>query len=423
MTKASHIFTPGSFPTHTFVDDHLKEKKEQLLDTLDMGSMLISIAGPSKSGKTVFVEQCLGRQNLIQVTGAGVNRPEELWFKVFDIIGTPMPQSTSSTSGRGGKVGGSGEVEGGIFVAKGTAGVSAESSHSDSETVSSSFAIDCLQLLIRELANTDFVVFIDDFHYISKETQREVARQIKEAIRQGVKFICASVPYHADDVIRSNPDLRGRVFSIDFQYWGKEILEKIAYKGFPELGISYRNTAIDVLASEAAGSPQLMQYLCLNSCYELGVREYRDEDGGATELTNDQSLLQRICKRTVLSTDYGSIVEKMKEGPKTRGSDRLIHNTTHGWSGDVYRLLVKALSLSPPTLTFRYGPLNERVTGMCQGSAPSGSSITGACEHSARIVNDAALDRIVEWDGASDVFDIRDPYFLFFLRWSDLTDS
>lgn len=421
MTKASQIFTPGSFPTHTFVDDHLRDKKEQLLDTLEMGSMLISIAGPSKSGKTVFVEQCLGRQNLIQVTGAGVNKPEELWLKVFDIIGTPIPHSTSSTSGSAGKVGGSGQVEGGIIVAKGKAGVSVESSHSDSETSSSSFAIDCLQLLIREVANTEFVIFIDDFHYISQETQREVAKQIKEAIRQGVRFICASVPYHADDVIRSNPDLRGRVFSIDFQYWGKEILEKIAYKGFPELGISYRNTAIDVLASEAAGSPQLMQYLCLNSCYELGVREH--DGGGTVELANDRSLLQRICRRTVLSTDYGSIVEKMKEGPKTRGSDRLIHNTAYGWSGDVYRLLVKALSLDPPTLTFRYAPLNDRITSMCQGSAPSGSSITGACEHSARIVNDAALDRIVEWDGSSDVFDIRDPYFLFFLRWSDLTDS
>jgi len=420
MTKATEIFTPGSFPTHTFIDDHLKAKREQLIDTLDMGSMLISISGPSKSGKTVFVEQCLGRDNLIQVTGAGVNRPEELWLKVFDIIGTSISHATSSTSSNGGKVGGSGQVEGGIILAKGKASVSTESSHSHSETTSSNVAIDCLQLLIREVANTDFVIFIDDFHYISKEAQKEVARQIKEAIRQGVRFICASVPYHSDDVIRSNPDLRGRVFSIDFQYWGKEILQKIANKGFPELGISYRSTAVDVLASEAAGSPQLMQYLCLNSCYELGVRESGSE---AVELVNDQTLLQKICRRTVLSTDYGSIVEKMKEGPKTRGSDRIIYNTSHGWSGDVYRLLVKALSLDPPTLTFRYGPLNGRITGMCRESSPSGSSITGACEHSARIVNDAALDRIVEWDGESDVFDIRDPYLLFFLRWSDMTDS
>ncbi|SBO44927.1 protein of unknown function [Cyanobium sp. NIES-981] len=95
----------------------------------------------------------------------------------------------------------------------------------------------------------------------------------------------------------------------------------------------------------------------------------------------------------------------------------------YGWNGDSYRLLVKALSLDPPQLTFRYASLNDRVIDMCIGDPPSGSSITNACAQSAKIVNDAAADKIVEWDETSDVFDIRDPYFLFYLRWSDITDS
>lgn len=420
MTKASKVFTPGSFPTYTFVDDHLKEKKQQLQDTLDSGSMVISISGPSKSGKTVFVEQCIGRENLIHVTGAGISRPEELWLKIFDITGTPIPQSESTTSGNGGKTGSSGQIEGNAIIAKCKIDVTVESSHSSSKSTFSSFAVNCLQLLIREIANTSFVIFIDDFHYIPKDIQIDIAKQIKEAIRQGVKFICASVPYHADDVIRGNPDLRGRVFSIDFEYWGKDILKKIASQGLPVLNISYERAAIDRLSDEAAGSPQLMQYLCLNACYEIGIREKVNQ---AVNLVSNEALIEKICCRTVLSTDYGTIVEKMKEGPKTRGSNRLIYKTIYGWDGDVYRLLVKALSLDPPMLTFRYAPLNDRITSMCQGTSPSGSSITGACEHSARIVNDVALDRVVEWDGEHDVFDIRDPYFLFFLRWSEVTDS
>lgn len=235
-----------------------------------------------------------------------------------------------------------------------------------------------------------------------------------------MKFICASVPYHADDVIRGNPDLRGRVYSIDFEYWGSETLKKIAYKGFPELGIDYRASAVDNLVAEAAGSPQLMQYLCLNACFELGVREKTE---GEVALVQDPDLLGNICRRTVLSTDYGTVLELMKEGPKTRGSDRNVFITRFGWNGDVYRLLVKALSIDPPQLTFRYNPLNERILGICESGGPSGSSITSACSHSAKIVNDAAGERIVEWDSEHDVFDIRDPYFLFYLRWSDATDS
>src|SRR5699024_9601339 len=112
-----------------------------------------------------------------------------------------------------------------------------------------------------------------------------------------------------------------------------------------------------------------------------------------------------------------------KEGPKTRGSDRLIYSTQYGWNGDVYRLLVKALSIDPPELTFRYSALSERIVAICLNGSPSGSSITSACSQSAKIVNDSAGDRIVEWDGDHDVFDIRVPYFLFYLRWSDATDS
>lgn len=418
--KASEVFTPGKFPVHTFVDDHLQDKKQQLLDTLDAGAMLVSIAGPSKSGKTVFIEECLGRTSLIQVTGAGVNTPADLWLRVFDIIGTEIPTSIVRASGSTGTVGAKGVVEGSALVVKGRGEVSVGRKNSESETASSALSSDCLQLLIRELGGTDLVVFIDDFHYVPGNIQTELAQQIKEAIRNGVKFVCASVPYHADDVIRSNPDLRGRVFSIDFEYWGTETLNKIAYKGFAELGIGYRQSAIDNLVSEAAGSPQLMQYLCLNACFELGVRETSERE---VELLDDSRLHENICRRTVQSTDYGSVIELMKEGPKTRGSDRNVYVTRYGWNGDVYRLLVKALSVDPPKLTFRYNSLNERILGICATGGPSGSSITSACAHSAKIVNDAAGTRIVEWDGEHDVFDIRDPYFLFYLRWSDAVDS
>jgi len=414
--KAKDVFTPGRFPTVTFIEDHLTEKRKLLDDALDAGSMLISISGPSKSGKTVFVEQCLGKQNLIQITGAGAKSAADLWMRVFDIIGTPIAKTATAGSAVAGSVSATGSVEGSVIVAKGKAELSGTGTYTSKSSETEVQAIDHLQLLIRELGESDFVVFIDDFHYVPREIQSDVAQQIKEAIRNGVRFICASVPYHSDDVIRSNPDLRGRVLSIDFDYWKSDVLEKIAYKGFHELNIIHRIPMIKKMAVEAAGSPQLMQYLCLNSCYALDVREHSKEP---IDFLDDQSLLEKICRQTVLSADYGSVIEKMKEGPKTRGSDRKIHTTTAGWQGDVYRLLVKSLSLDPPRLTFRYQSLLDRISTICIGDPPSGSSITSACYQTASIVNDSVGEKIVEWDSDNDVFDIRDPYLLFYLRWSD----
>ncbi len=414
--KIRDVFTPGKFPTITFVEEHISEKGKQLKDALEDGSVLVSISGPSKSGKTVFVEHVIGRDLLIQVTGAGVERPADLWLKVFDIIGTPIKKVVGKETGLSGSVTGKAAVEGGFVLAKakGEAGASASVSRNSSAT--EEIPIDLLQLLIKELNGSEMIIFIDDFHYIPKDVQSALAKQIKEAIRLGVQFIVASVPYHADDVIRSNPDLRGRIFSIDFDYWGAEILKKIAYRGFQKLGIGYQQTTIDRFAEEAAGSPQLMQYLCLNTCYELGVRE---SSSTSIDFPHNEQILSKICLRTVLSADYSSVVARMLEGPKTRGSDRKIYITKGGEQGDVYRLLITSLASDPPQLTFRYQNLLERIQSICTSEAPSGSSITSACYHATSIGNDTVGDKIMEWDGEHDVLDIRDPYLLFFLRWSE----
>jgi len=412
--KAKDVFTPGGYPTHTLIEDHLLEKQQQLLDALDTGTTLVSISGPSKSGKTVFVRKVLGTDNLISVTGAGIQSVNELWMRVFDLLGTPISQVQSKTGTT--TVTGSGKASAGasIYVAKGNVEGSLSAGYSSASQTTEAFSVDMLALLKNEIGNTDFVIFVDDFHYISRDIQAELARQIKDAIASGCKFICASVPYHSDDVIRGNSDLRGRIFNIDFDYWDEPTLKRIAIKGFDLLNISPSDEILNRLVKESAGSPQLMHYLCLNSCYELDTRE---KSIVAKPYPNDPILLEKVCRRTLASADYSSIVEKMKEGPKVRGSDRKAYISKEGWQGDVYVFLLKALASDPPNLTFRYAELVKRVSELCQGDSPSGSSITSACQHSTAIANDAANNNIIEWDQDSDVLDIRDPYLLFFLRW------
>ncbi|WP_313396905.1 hypothetical protein [Pantoea septica] len=413
--KAIEVFTPGRTPSVTYVDNHLKEKGTQLLDALEMGNLLIAISGPSKSGKTVFIENLLGKERLIQVTGAGINKPEDLWLRVFDILGTPISQSQSGARALSATLGAKASAQAGIVLAKGSAEGSVSGGITNTNTTTEGFSVDYLQLLKNDIAGTEFIVFIDDFHYIEKSVQQEIAKQIKDAISSGCKFICASVPYHSDDVIRGNADLRGRILSIDFDYWKTDGLEQIATKGFSHLNISPEKSLVDTLVAESAGSPQLMQYLYLNSCFESGVR---DVSPTQVHLKNDKALIDRICKRTVMSADYSSVVDKMEEGPKIRGSDRKVYFSKYGWQGDVYTFLKHALAQDPPQLTFRYDDLLRRMSSLCLSDTPSGSSVTSACLHSSNIANSTANDSIIEWDEENDVLDIRDPYLLFYLRWA-----
>lgn len=410
--KRSEVFTPTALPEVTFIEDHLIEKRKTLLQALEMGGAVITLSGPSKSGKTVFVEKALGKDNLIQVTGAGIAHADALWKRVFGIIGTPIP--TSMTSGTGAQQSLGGKVEGGIpLFGKGE--VSTEANRSQSAEQTSDVSPDYLNLIIKELANTGLVVFIDDFHYIPEAVQSEIATLIKEAVRNGVRFICAAVPYHSDDVIIANADLRGRMVKLDFDYWVPEELSKIAKKGFEALNVSVAQPIVDAFAAEAAGSPQLMQALCLNLCFDKDIVE---TGVGRIGIPAELSLIEKICRMTSLMNDYSSVIAVMKEGPKTRGEKRKNYVLHDRSVKDVYPLVLQAVAQNPPELTIRYQNLIGRIQSLCASDVPSGSSVTGACAQMTDIGNAAANAYILEWDGESDVLDLRDPYLLFALRWS-----
>lgn len=413
--RATEVFTPGKLPQVTYIDDHLKERAKILTDALETGAAVISISGPSKSGKTVFIEKTIGKDRLIQVTGAGITESSKLWDRVFDIVGTPIARSATSTSGFDGTIGGKVGGEAGI-LASATGELSATGKWAKSNSEQTDLAVDYLQLLIRELGGTELVVFIDDFHYIPRDVQVEVSNQIKEAIRNDVIFVVASVPYHSDDAIRANPDLRGRTVKLDFDYWKSDELCKIAEKGFGTLQVLASPAYVQALASEAAGSPQLMQSLCLTTCFENDVRETQDP---RKHIASDRDAIGKVCTRTAATSDYSSTVAKMKDGPKTRGQDRKSYLTRDGSVVDVYPLILRAIALDPPELTQRYPNLQRRVQSLCAKEQPSGSSVTGACSHIASIANESENRNIIEWDAENDVFDIRDPYLLFYLRWNE----
>ncbi|MGC8732472.1 MAG: hypothetical protein ACP5RC_09460, partial [Halothiobacillaceae bacterium] len=369
----------------------------------------------SKSGKTVFIEKNIGKDRLVQVTVAGITDANKLWDRVFDIVGTPTARRKSTASSFEGTIGGKIGGEAGILVsAKGE--VSAEGKWSKSSEEETEVAVDYLQLLIRELSGTGLVVFIDDFHYIPKTVQVEISNQIKEAIRNGVNFVVASVPYHSDDAIRANSDLRGRTIKIDFDYWKPDELAKIANRGFAALQTIATPAYVLALASEAAGSPQLMQSLCLTTCFE---NDARDTQEPTKHLNSGRDAIGKVCSRTAATTDYSSTVAKIRDGPKTRGQDRKSYLIKGGEVMDVYPLILRSVALDPPELTQRYPNLQRRIQSLCAGDQPSGSSVTGACSHIASIANESENRNIIEWDAENDVFDIRDPYLLFYLRWSD----
>ena len=230
---------------------------------------------------------------------------------------------------------------------------------------------------------------------------------------KGIRICTASVPHRSDDVVRSNPELRGRVTAIDMSYWTTDELEQIAFRGFRELNVDLAPAVIQALANEAFGSPQLMQPISLNFCFERGINETQ---GAHQRIEIDSGVLRQIFERTSATTDYSTMLNALHAGPKQRGTERKQFSFTDGTRGDVYRCVLLAMRADPPSLSFPYEDILRRVKEVCTNESPVGSSVAESLAQMAKLAMTVQNAPVIEWD--EDVLDIVEPYFLFFLRCS-----
>jgi hypothetical protein len=206
------------------------------------------------------------------------------------------------------------------------------------------------------------------------------------------------------------------VAAIDLKYWSKSDLEQIASLGFAALNLSFDTAAVGTLATEAAGSPQLMQLLCQQSCFVLGTRARQSQP---VSVTLEDENLRKILSDASAVADYRSLVDVLDGGPRTRGTERKIYQFQDGSAGDVYRCVLKAIASDPPGLLFTYADLTKRTEEVCVGDVPVGSSVVGTCVHMSKLAAERfPVERAIEWDEQKQILDLPDPYLLFYLRWS-----
>lgn len=249
---ATEVFVPGAYPLHTYVERTAQNLEGALKDALSTPGLVVSLSGPSKSGKTVLVERVVGRDFLIPISGASIHDPEEIWERALDWM--DVPTSTSKSRSFGGSLGAeaSAKASAGLpLVVKGEASVSGKGELTADTTSEAIRERRGLPQVVKEIANSDFVILIDD--------KIEVAKILKEAVRLGVKIVTAAVSHRGDDVVRANPELRGRVRAIDLGYWAEPELQQIADVGFTALNVTVDGASTKRFTEESAGSPQLMQ--------------------------------------------------------------------------------------------------------------------------------------------------------------------
>jgi hypothetical protein len=411
------VFTPTSFPSHTYVTREELHNERLLREWMRSATQVAAISGPSKAGKTVLVQSVVGEDNLITVSGASVRSPDQLWERVLDWWGEPHATTASnaatetdtSTNERHANLG----VPG--LGASGRSISGEQTAHT--QTTLATVNRRGLPQVVQEIAHSPYTILLDDFHYIPAAIQGDVAQQIKDAASRGVRICVASVPVKADNLVRALPEMRGRVLAIDIDYWRPKDLIEIAKRGCPLLGIEVDQASLQMFAREAAGSPQLMQSICLWMCNHIGVRETA-EPPRSVQL--DELARKEILFLTSCTVDFRSLVRAMVSGPRARPGERRSYVHHDGRLADVYLSIMRAVAMDPPQLSLDYIELQRRLEILCKGASPDGASVVNACIKLGQIAAGFAsfTGPSFEWDEQAQVILIPDPYLLFYLRWS-----
>ncbi len=270
------------------------------------------------------------------------------------------------------------------------------------------------------LAGEEVVVLIDDFHFIDRKVQIEIAKAIKGASHEGVKFILTVASHRSDDLERATNQLTGRVAGLDIEHWKHDELMEIALAGFPLLNAANDILVPHNLVSEAGGSPQLMQLICLNAAIEMGFEDKSEEPKPLSIAEEDIAI---IMQETTSLTQQKTVAEILLHGPKARGTERDVFNLRDGTSGDVYYCILKALADGGGKLSYSYEELKAKIGNTVIGVAPQGASITNALFQMATRTTDSDTgEKVVDWDEEKRTFTIIDPYILFYLKWSGFLD-
>jgi hypothetical protein len=404
MFKKYHrdeVFVAGGQPTITYVqreEDHIERSFARAIAT---PNQVVSLSGPTKTGKTVLCRRILGDRQYVWIDGGQVGSGDEFWSKVAGELNIPLEIQT--TSGNETSIG----IEGSVPLI-----TTASGSKLFSSATTERKRIDSMSSAITTLIQNKIMLVIDDFHYLDEDVRRVIMRNVKGAVFNGLKVILLSVSHRVFDAIKAESELTGRFTAITLPNWSKDDLAQIPKLGFDALKVDSPIEVIQRLCDEAQESPFLMQKFCWEICFDSGIEESPFVGNNTVDSTYS---LDEMLKR--VSNDAGlPIYQKLSAGPQIRKA-RAMRPLKDGGAADIYQAILLALAATGPKAIVPYDELRQELNNLLTEQVPQKHEITSALKHLAVLAREFGKGAAIDWNEDTREVNLVDPYLRFYLRW------
>jgi hypothetical protein len=406
---ARDVFVPGGRPTVTYQARTGLEK--QLRDQLDYGDHgILSVSGPTKTGKTVLVRQVV--EDAVFLEGGQIDSFESFCHSILDHFSVPTEFERSISEE---------DTDGTDRAIKGSAAVLSvdyrrQNSEKTSTTVSTKQSRSPNIATSEALAGGGKPLVIDDFHYVEPSLQLNIVRFLKSLVFDGLTVVLVSVPHRAYDAVRVEREMTGRVTVVEVGFWSNDDLMSIARTGFDALNAADLHELVaHQLVEQTFSSPHLMQQFCLGVCKENSI---------PGTLTYRQNLSEPTDGWPSFYRGFASSASKFAFDRLARGGrqrqDRLRRELTDGRIVDIYGLVLEAIARTGPTVSIKYETLRAEMRNLIKGVQPQRNQITQVLEKMSEIARTSIEgEPVVDWVPGDDVLHISDPYFAYYLRWGN----
>lgn len=397
MVQANKVFVAGGMPSVTYVDRAALNLETKLKAEIAEGYKVICVTGPTKSGKTVLARHVLGKDGSALVNGGQVENSQEFWTLLLQELDLPEAENVATSD----------ETSVGVKYL-----LTAQEKASDGTT--QSFNNKNKRAILDFTRENEIALVVDDFHYMPTDVQREIIRALKSEIFEGLVAILIAVPHRAFDAIGVEREMEGRFANIQIPAWNEKELLVISDKGFPELKMDVASDSCEHFASEAHGSPLLMQRFCARLCSHYDVtktlparKHYNPADSAKAEI------FKKVAEQAGFPT-----FEKLSKGPQSRSQRRGRRVVDGSGTLDIYESLLRAIANTGPKEKLNYTEIREALRSILQESdMPQKHEISSALGHMSGIAKDEIKgEPVLEW--SDDFLYLTDPFLMFYMRWS-----
>lgn len=416
MLRYEEIFVPGGFPRHTYnprVELGLEARLGEVKGNL---CKLVTLTGQTKSGKTVLSRKILPQEECVWIDGGTVSDQDDLWSVVINQLELFQTTGVDSSSETTSEVSGRARAATSFLVVKGEGEVGGTLGKKRKTGGSTSRELSSRVVALAGLREAHIPLVIDDFHYLPRDLQGDVVLSLKPLIFDGLPVAIIAIPHRRYDAVKVEREMTGRISNIEIPIWTDAELRYIPKAGFDLLGYRLTAPVAQRLASEAIGSPHLIQDFCRGLCRTRRL----EQSPTPLELNVEDSALSAVF-RDVAESIGRPIFDKLARGPRQR-TDRLQRELKDGRKVDIYELVLHALAeIRPGLVSLEYEELRAAIRNVSKSQIPQLQEVARVLKHMATIAaSDQSSTPVIDFEEEDRKLHITDPFFAFYLRWGSL---